>query len=282
MKIVVCVFGARPTESLWPTSDLTNRTRPIVLRFRPTGGGWPPAPISAHYAYGTWPTDRKVFGSRACVKPERIRISQSTYRAAAAERGIPKRSLANRIANRAEFAGSPEFYGSAGGTPNGWITGLYDRILNRAPDDAGEQFWLNNYAIETGAGVDPRAARQDIALDFLTSAEEHDDDVTGWFREYLFRDPSAADLQASFAQLEVGATDRAIEQEIANSQKYAANPPQPPSGAAAPLPIYIELEAKANRPQGARAGGQTNNQAVAQPSSTVAAKDALFASFGGS
>ena len=39
---------------------------------------------------------------------------------------------------KAGFADSPEFYTSAGGTPQSWIAALYQRILNRTPDTGGE------------------------------------------------------------------------------------------------------------------------------------------------
>ena len=43
---------------------------------------------------------------------------------------------------KAGFADSPEFYASAGGTPEAWITELYLRILDREPDPQGKQYWL--------------------------------------------------------------------------------------------------------------------------------------------
>ncbi|OYV72240.1 MAG: hypothetical protein B7Z74_05870, partial [Deltaproteobacteria bacterium 21-66-5] len=72
---------------------------------------------------------------------------------------------------KAGFADSPEFYNSAGGTPQSWIAALYQRILNRGPDPAGEGFWMNYYQQQTAAGVDAGTIRYDIALGFFDSAE---------------------------------------------------------------------------------------------------------------
>ncbi len=44
---------------------------------------------------------------------------------------------------KAGFADSPEFYASAGGTPEAWINQLYLRILGREPDPQGQQYWLD-------------------------------------------------------------------------------------------------------------------------------------------
>ncbi len=84
---------------------------------------------------------------------------------------------------KAGFADSPEFYASAGGTPEAWITQLYLRILDRQPDPQGKQYWLN-YLTSHGNTAE---ARKHIALGFFTSLEAYKGDVTGWFQEYLQR-----------------------------------------------------------------------------------------------
>ena len=60
---------------------------------------------------------------------------------------------------KAGFADSPEFYASAGGTPETWITELYLRILNREPDPQGKQYWLN-YLTSHGDTAAARAAHR--------------------------------------------------------------------------------------------------------------------------
>ncbi|HEX5442683.1 MAG TPA: DUF4214 domain-containing protein, partial [Pirellulales bacterium] len=163
---------------------------------------------------------------------------------------------------KAGFADSPEFYTSAGGTPQAWITQLYERILGRTPDPSGESFWLNNYQQQLAAGADAGAVRYQIALGFFDSAESYGQDVAGWFGEYLFRAPSAAEQAHYVAQMEGGATDRMIEQEITNLPEYAGTPPISADGAATALPDYYQTPAS-----------NTSSQAA------VAAKDAVFSRF---
>ncbi|HQU43866.1 MAG TPA: DUF4214 domain-containing protein, partial [Pirellulales bacterium] len=158
---------------------------------------------------------------------------------------------------KAGFADSPEFYNSAGATPQSWLTALYQRILNRTPDPGGESFWTTYYQQQTAAGVDAGTIRYDIALGFFDSQEAFGNDVIGWFQEYLFRAPTDAEKAEYVNQMEAGATDRMIEQEITNLPEYANNPASPAAGGSSPLADYY------------RAGAQS--QAV------VAAKDALFA-----
>lgn len=160
---------------------------------------------------------------------------------------------------KAGFADSPEFYHSAGGTPQTWITALYQRILGRSPDASGEAFWLNHYQQQVAAGVDAGAVRQQIALGFFDSLEAYGQDVAGWFQEYLLRAPTDAEQARYVSQMEAGATDRTIEQEITNLPEYAGNPPTPGDGMASPLPDYDHTPASGVSAQ-----------------RVVAAKDALF------
>ncbi|HVA45435.1 MAG TPA: DUF4214 domain-containing protein [Pirellulales bacterium] len=158
---------------------------------------------------------------------------------------------------KAGFADSPEFFSSAGGTPQSWIAALYQRILNRTPDPNGESFWMNYYQQQTAAGVDAGTVRYNIALGFFDSPESFGQDVAGWFQEYLFRAPTAAEQAQYVSQMKAGATDRTIEQEITNLPEYANNPSAPAAGTGTPLADYYPTPAQ--------------TQAV------VAAKDALFA-----
>ncbi|HQU45430.1 MAG TPA: DUF4214 domain-containing protein, partial [Pirellulales bacterium] len=158
---------------------------------------------------------------------------------------------------KAGFADSGEFYNSAGATPQSWLTALYQRILNRTPDPAGEGFWMNYYQQQTAAGVDAGTIRYDIALGFFDSPEGFGNDVTGWFQEYLFRAPTDTEKAHYASQMQAGATDRTIEQEITNLPEYANNPAAPAAGTATALPDYYQ---------------------TAQSQAVVAAKDALFAS----
>ncbi|HET6881964.1 MAG TPA: MBG domain-containing protein, partial [Pirellulales bacterium] len=152
---------------------------------------------------------------------------------------------------KAGFAASPEFNGNAGNTPDGWVTALYNRILNRAPDPQGFAYWEQQLA----AGV----SEHDIALRFFDSPEAFRNDVTGWFQEYLGRAPTDAELAQYANEMSGGMSDRDIEQQITNLPEYAANPPAPPTGTATRLPDYFQA-----------------SSAGSQPQAVVAAKDAVF------
>jgi hypothetical protein len=131
---------------------------------------------------------------------------------------------------KAGFAASPEFYASAGGTPDHWIDALYHRILNRTPDAQGRQYWLDHYHQQVDGGGDAAQTKSQIALGFFTSSEAFANDVAGWFHEYLFRAPTSGESNNYVAEMAAGASDRQIEQEITNLPEYAQNPPLPAAG----------------------------------------------------
>jgi Domain of unknown function (DUF4214) len=136
---------------------------------------------------------------------------------------------------KAGFAVSPEFHALAlaqyGAYPQSWLEALYHRILNRAPSQGDLTFWEQQLAGST--------SEYQVALDFFTSPEAFDNDVTGWYYEYLGRAPTL-DEQAQYAnQMTAGASDRTIEQEITNLPEYADNPPASPLGTGVRLPGYL-------------------------------------------
>jgi hypothetical protein len=156
------------------------------------------------------------------------------------------------------FAASPEFNALAqaryGAYPDGWLDALYSRILNRAPDQQGFDHWKQQLA----AGV----SESQVSLDFFTSPEAFDNDVTGWFYEYLGRAPTLAEQQQYANQMIGGANDRDIEQAITNLPEYGANPPASPPGTGVRLPDYFP-------------------QTTSKSQASIAATDAVFRGFGG-
>ncbi|HEX7133670.1 MAG TPA: DUF4214 domain-containing protein [Iamia sp.] len=92
-------------------------------------------------------------------------------------------ALVNRIG--ALIFGSAEFYGLAGGTDEGFVEALYDRILDRAPDSTGLAYWVGE--------VDARG-RGGVASEFYASYESRAMRVDGLYQRLLGRDPSPADL----------------------------------------------------------------------------------------
>lgn len=92
-----------------------------------------------------------------------------------------------------------------------------------------------------------------------TGPEAFDDDVAGWYYEYLQRAPTLAEQGHYANQMTGGAPDRDIEEAITNLAEYSASPPASPAGTGVPLPNYL--------PPNSSADSQASN----------AATDAVFA-----
>lgn len=84
-----------------------------------------------------------------------------------------------------------------------------------------------------------------MALDFFTSPEADDNDVSGWFNEYLGRAPTSAELSQYANQMLGGANDRDIEQAVTNLPEYSADPPASPAGTGVRLPDYFTQSSSA-------------------------------------
>ncbi|HUY32914.1 MAG TPA: DUF4214 domain-containing protein, partial [Pirellulales bacterium] len=128
--------------------------------------------------------------------------------------------------------GSPEFYASAGqrhptlSANDAWVTALYERLLSRAPDAAGLQYWSGQLA--SGA-----MTRQQVVLGFVRSPENFRNLTSAFFQEYLLRQPSAAELNQYVGQFEAGASQRDVQLAIINLPEYANTPPAPAIGTVA-------------------------------------------------
>jgi hypothetical protein len=90
---------------------------------------------------------------------------------------------------QAGIIGSIEFYETAGGTPQAWVTRLYQDLFNRNPDPGGLAYW-------TGIISANPNARATVVLGFVTSDEYHrqllagipgDPNMPGWYEEFLHR-----------------------------------------------------------------------------------------------
>lgn len=136
---------------------------------------------------------------------------------------------------KANFAASDEFNKEAGNTIDGWLTALYQKILQRSPDQQGYDYWKQQ--LEKGE------SEYKVALQFFDSYEEYQNDVTGWFNAYLGRNPSVLEQTGYAVEMELGASDRDIEEQITNSSEYKNNPPIPPAGTANRLPDYAVQDA---------------------------------------
>ncbi|HEV3005905.1 MAG TPA: DUF4214 domain-containing protein, partial [Pirellulales bacterium] len=129
----------------------------------------------------------------------------------------------------AGMIGSPEFYASAGQQhpnlpPNGaWVTALYERLLNREPEQAGYLHWTN--ALDNGT-----LTRQQVVLGFVDSTENFQNLTNGFFQEYLQRNPTPTELATYVGEFQAGATQRDVQLAIINLPEYANTPPAPAPG----------------------------------------------------
>ena len=189
---------------------------------------------------------------------------------------------------QAGFANSPEFTAQNGNTPSGWVTGLYQKILNRAPEAQGLAFWsseVEQFDAQDGKSfLGDADAREKVAAAILKSQEEYQNIIVpAWFEQFVQRAPTAAELTQYVNELLKGTSDRTVEEQIIDNAGVAADVPSPASGTAMALPnfYYVPLVEQTH----AAANGSVSNAATANangssPSQAVAAKDALFADLG--
>jgi hypothetical protein len=116
---------------------------------------------------------------------------------------------------------SSEFFQSAGATNAGWVAALYQRLLNRTPDAQGLAYWvqaLNSHQL----------TESQVVLGFLKSDENFQNLITGFYQEYLGRNPSSSELANYVAQMRAGATQRDVQLSLIASDEYR-NSPAPPA-----------------------------------------------------
>lgn len=119
-----------------------------------------------------------------------------------------------------DFLSSPEFYGLAGGTDDGFVRLLYARVLGRTASGAEVAGWIPQVE-QTG--------RYQVAAGFYESPELHYKLVEFLFSEY-FQGSTAPDPTPYVNQLNQGQTRTQVELAIIDSLQYQDTPPQPPAG----------------------------------------------------
>ncbi|HEY8662727.1 MAG TPA: DUF4214 domain-containing protein [Propionibacteriaceae bacterium] len=111
------------------------------------------------------------------------------------------------------FYSSDEYYlYHAGGTPTSWVTTLYTKLLNRAPDAAGLAAWVT-------ATTSPSYGRDKVAYGFYQSPESRMHRVLDLYQALLKRNPDPTGWPYWTTQvLTTGDITLAIN--LANSQEY--------------------------------------------------------------
>jgi hypothetical protein len=111
------------------------------------------------------------------------------------------------------FISSDEFYATHGGTDSGWVDGLYQVVLHRAPDAVGKQSWLN--ALNSGW------SRTAVAYAFTGSTEQLSQKVTGYYLTFLKRSPSSdTDVSYWVNAMQNGVHDENVMANFIGSQEY--------------------------------------------------------------
>jgi thermitase len=138
--------------------------------------------------------------------------------------GIPTFSAgtASQVEAHSAILASDEFFNNNGGTAIGFVTGLYETLLDRAPDPDGLDQWVAIY----NSGD---ATRYQIALTIASSLEAKLIEVAGWYQQELGRTDTINELESDSGVigwatlLANGAGDNTVLAQIMASPEYLAN-----------------------------------------------------------
>jgi hypothetical protein len=157
----------------------------------------------------------------------RTRLLDDTYRAYLG-RGTDPSGLAFWLAEmragrpieavQAGFIASDEFYAASGGTPEGWVRGLYRTVLDREPSQPEVDWWVN----AIGHGMN----RGSVAGGFLYSTEHLTTVVDGYYQWLLRRHIDPVGARDWVARIQQGYRDEAIIAGIVASPEYATHIPR--------------------------------------------------------
>ena len=114
----------------------------------------------------------------------------------------------------AGFLGSGEFYADSGGTPDGFVTALYAKLLGRVPDSGGLAFWISQ--LSSGA------TRNAVAAGILSSTEYRTDFVESQYLHLLDRAADAGGLSFWVSQLAGGVSNESVIAGFVGSPEYYA------------------------------------------------------------
>ena len=112
----------------------------------------------------------------------------------------------------ADLVGSPEFYAESGGTDLGWVDALYQKLLGRHADTAGEQAWVQTLA--------QGESRYAIAFDFASSPEREQQRIQGDYQDFLGRTASNAEVASWVDAFEHGMTNENVVAGFVASDEY--------------------------------------------------------------
>ena len=112
----------------------------------------------------------------------------------------------------AAFIGSAEFYNHAGGSNRGWVDEMYFDLLGRAPDAAGEAYWVNVLALGFSRSL--------AASGFAASAEREGATVRNDYLTFLGRLPGQSEVDAWVQAFRRGLVNEQIVAGFVASDEY--------------------------------------------------------------
>jgi hypothetical protein len=112
----------------------------------------------------------------------------------------------------ASFIGSPEYFEHSGGTNLLFVDHMYFDLLGRAPDTAGETFWVNALAAGASPGL--------VSLGFADSAEHEGIIVRDDYLTYLNREPVPDEVNYWVNQFEHGMNNENVVAGFIASDEY--------------------------------------------------------------
>lgn len=112
----------------------------------------------------------------------------------------------------AGFAASPEFFQVNGGTYQGLVTGMYEDLLLRHPDQSGLAFWDGK--LQGGASVSA------VAFGFTASPERESIRITDDYQTYLGRNPDQSGLSFWLNAFLHGSTNEDLVAGFVGSAEY--------------------------------------------------------------
>jgi streptogramin lyase len=112
----------------------------------------------------------------------------------------------------AAILGSAEYYQMHGGTNDGFLSAVYQDVLNRSLDANGAQSWGTQLASGTSTGA--------VAGSILTSLEAETDEVQSDFNQFLHRSADPAGLNGFTTALQQGASNEVVIAAMVGSDEY--------------------------------------------------------------
>jgi hypothetical protein len=119
---------------------------------------------------------------------------------------------------------SQEFFDDSSDTNTGYITLLYQRVLQRPAESDGLTYWLGLMSPPTSE------TRLQIASQFYDTHEKHVDLVDFLFGEYFQGVTPLPNATPYVTDLDQGQTETQVEKAIIDSSAYSSNPSEPAAG----------------------------------------------------